>query len=196
MGSPTCCDAQRAISYHAVVGCNPGVEAAHETARVHNPARRRGGCMAARDARAAAGETALMGSGRTKGLSPHLRPPSVCTVTSHTAPPQATVANSKYRVMEDWLNNSPTATLGCCAALLEMPSSKQTLPATPFLARLPVPQAGEACRSRESVFQQARTNASSAAAGASKASGDCMAHKVAPLIAHQSSGTTRSSQCV
>src|SRR5262245_66580606 len=137
MGSPTCCDAQRAISYHAVVGCNPGVEAAHETARVHNPARRRGGCMAARDARAAAGETALMGSGRTKGLSPHLRPPSVCTVTSHTAPPQATVANSKYRVMEDWLNNSPTATLGCCAALLEMPSSKQTLPATPFLARQP-----------------------------------------------------------
>src|SRR3954469_23829142 len=34
LGSPTCCDAQRAISYHAVVGCNPGVEAAHETARV------------------------------------------------------------------------------------------------------------------------------------------------------------------
>src|SRR5262249_38482250 len=47
--------------------------------------------------------------------------------------------------------------------------------------RLAVPRqashAGEACRSRESVFQQARTSASSAAAGASKASGDCMAHR-------------------
>src|SRR5262249_17962387 len=60
----------------------------------------------------------------------------------------------------------------------------------------PVSQAGEACQSRESVFQQARTSASSAAAGDSKASGDCIAHNVAPLIAHQSSGTTRSSQCV
>src|SRR5438128_12463163 len=57
-------------------------------------------------------------------------------------------------------------------------------------------QAGEAFRSRESIFQQARTSTSSAAAGANKASGDCMAHKVAPLIAHQSIGTTRSSQRV
>src|SRR5215204_1105768 len=33
LGIPTCCDAQCGISYHAVVGCNPGVEAAHEAAR-------------------------------------------------------------------------------------------------------------------------------------------------------------------
>jgi hypothetical protein len=39
----------------------------------------------------------------------------------------------------------------------------------------PWPQAGEACRSRETVFQEASTSASSAAAGGSKASGDCMA---------------------
>src|SRR5262245_43337115 len=102
--------------------------------------------------------------------------------------------------MEDRLNNSPTATLGCCAALTgdaeqQTNATSHTLPRPPAVSG-PVPQAGEACRSRESVFQQARTNASSAAAGASKASGDCMAHKVAPLIAHQSSGTTRSSQCV
>src|SRR6476661_3839214 len=54
LGSPTCCDAQRGISYHAVVGCNPGVEAAHEAARVHNPARRRGGGLATRRASTAA----------------------------------------------------------------------------------------------------------------------------------------------
>jgi hypothetical protein len=45
-------------------------------------------------------------------------------------------------------------------------------------------------------FPARKNGARSAAAGISKASGDCMAHKVAPLIAHQSSGTMRSSQCV
>src|ERR1700720_4116501 len=56
LGSPICCDAQRGISYHAVVGCNLGVEAAHETAGVHHPARRCGAGIAASGDWAVSGE--------------------------------------------------------------------------------------------------------------------------------------------
>src|SRR3954452_21090809 len=56
LGSPTCCDAQGPISYHPVVGCNSGIEAAHEAARVHHVARRCGGDVAGRGARATDGD--------------------------------------------------------------------------------------------------------------------------------------------
>jgi hypothetical protein len=53
-GNQFCCDAQRIIPTTNVVGCDPRAEGAYETSRVHHSARRRGGRLAPRGARAAA----------------------------------------------------------------------------------------------------------------------------------------------